>query len=133
MRSARAGERGVVLISVMFTWVIVSLVIVGLLAGVSDDLRLLSQQKDFLRARYAADAGAAVILALLAEGRGDEVSPAGRVIPVGTGSAAVRRAAVTAETLEYVIMGRSGRGRVTLDLVVARAAPHQVQSWTVRP
>ncbi|HEV8352623.1 MAG TPA: hypothetical protein VGR24_00315 [bacterium] len=122
-----------VLISVMFAWVIVSMIIVGTLAGVSDDLRDLSRQKEYLHARYAADAGAAVILGLLAEERGDEVSPAGRAIAIGGGSVTFARAATTAETLEYVITGRSGRGRVTLDLVVARTAPHRVRSWAVRP
>ncbi|HEY3247956.1 MAG TPA: hypothetical protein VGK88_06680 [bacterium] len=132
MKLLRGGERGVILISVIFTWVIVSLIIVSVLSAVADDFRLLQQQKESLRARYAADAGAAVILAMIADGRADEITPAGRAIAVGSGSALFRRAAMTAEVIQYAITGRAGRGVVVIDLVVDRVS-HHVRSQTVRP
>jgi hypothetical protein len=69
---------------------------------------------------------------MIADGRADEITPAGRAIAVGSGSALFRRAAMTAEVIQYAIIGRAGRGVVVIDLVVDRVS-HHVRSQTVRP
>jgi hypothetical protein len=129
----RGGQEGVILISVILAGAILSLVVVGLLDAVSDDLRLISYHKDYLRARYVADAGAAVMLALIAEGRIDEITPAGRALAVGSGSVIFRRIVIEPMHVNFVSTGRVGRGVVTVRLAVDRDPPHRVRIWTLEP
>jgi hypothetical protein len=129
----RGGQEGVILISVILAGAILSLVVVGLLDAVSDDLRLISYHKDYLRARYVADAGAAVILALIAEGRMDEITPAGRALAVGSGSVIFRRIVIEPKHVNFASTGRVGRGVVTVRLAVDRDPPHRVRIWTLEP
>jgi len=132
MRRLRS-ENGVVLISVILMGVVVSLLVVGLLDAVADELRMLQFTKDFLRARYAADAGVSVMLALMAEGREEEITSVARSIHVGGGTATFRRLAAKTSTLEYQATGRVGNGLVTVQLVVDREVPHRVRVWAVQP
>ncbi|MBI4277382.1 MAG: hypothetical protein HY660_02900 [Armatimonadetes bacterium] len=120
-----------VLIAAVFAGVILSLVIVGMLEGVADEARLLQFHKDFLRARYAADAGLAVVLATIAEGREQEVTTVERTVEVGRGSATFRR--VAQGTPEFESKGRYGKGAVTLRLVLERGTPPRIRVWTVQP
>lgn len=129
----RHGQEGVVLISVIVAGAVLSLVVVGLLDAVSDDLRLIRYHKDYLRARYAADAGVSVMLALIAEGRMDEITPAGRPLPVGSGTVVFRRIVIEPAHVSFVSTGRVGRGLVTVRLAVDRDPPHRVRIWTVEP
>ncbi len=127
-------ERGVIVIAVVFTGVILSLVVTGLLATVAHEMQMLQLQKDFVRARYAADGGVAVVLTLLAEGRDEEITASPQSIPVGRETVTVRPvSAVGAETLEYEARGRAGRALVTVRLVVDRQPPHQIRVWAVAP
>jgi hypothetical protein len=128
----RRGQEGVVLISVILAGAVLSLVIVGLLDAVSDDLRLIRYHKDYLRARYVADAGVAMMLGFIAEKRMDQI-PAGRAIAVGDGSVTVHRISDDPERANFLSTGRVGRGIVTVRLAVDLKLPHRVRVWTEEP
>lgn len=126
----RRGQEGVVLISVILAGAVLSLVIVGLLDAVSDDARLIRYHKDYLRARYVADAGVVMMLELIAEKRIDQI-PVGRAIPVGDGSVIVHRITDDLERANFLSTGRVGRGTVTVRLAVDLKPPHRMRVWTV--
>jgi len=129
----RRGQEGVVLISVILAGAVLSLVIVGLLDAVSDDLRLIRYHKDYLRARYVADAGVAMMLAFIAEKRMDEITSEGRAIAVGDGTVTFHRIIDEPERANFLSTGRVGRGMVTVRLAVDLKPPHRVRVWTVEP
>lgn len=125
-------DQGIVLISVIITTAILTFVLTGLLTAIGDDLLHLRARKDYLRARYAADAGAAVALSFLAQGGPAAIGPL-RTFDVGGARVTVRRTGARAEFIELQSEGRAGRGAVTMQVVILRDAPTRIYMWRERP